>query len=104
MKSSPGLTVTTGGMSGCQRLCSGVGCSVGGFLMSTEMIVLAMLSSSFLDLQMLLHDVVGELADVALRDDSAGVENRETLGDVADEIEALLDQQNRAIPLAQECA
>ena len=33
------------------------------------------------------------------RDDSTGVEDRETLGDVANEIEVLLDQQNCAVPL-----
>lgn len=35
----PGSTVATAGISGCQRLCIGVSCSHGSFLMSTEMSV-----------------------------------------------------------------
>src|SRR3954470_23914742 len=100
MKSSPGLTVTTGGMSGCHRLCSLVGCSVGFFLMSTEMTVLAMLPPP-LDLQMPLHHVVRQLRDFALCDDASGIENGEALGDVPHEIEPLLDEQHRALPLDQ---
>src|SRR5512145_2823608 len=100
MKSSPGLTVATGGMSGCQRLCCGCGCSVGFFLTSTEMMVFAMFGLlPQLDLEMRAADVVRQLGDVSLADDVAGFKDRESLGDVGDEIQALLNQQNGTDPL-----
>ena len=43
-KTSPSAIVTTAGISGCQRLWSGVSCSHGIFLMSTEIAVFGMAS------------------------------------------------------------
>src|SRR4051794_30636993 len=69
--------------------------------MSTEMTVLAMLPPP-LDLQMPLHHVVGQLLDFAARRDATGIEDGEALGDVPHEIEPLLDEQHRAIPLDED--
>jgi hypothetical protein len=44
-----------------------------------------------------LHDVGRELVDAAVGDDPASLEDRELLGDVANEIEVLLDQQHGTI-------
>src|SRR5262245_9260957 len=102
MKSSPGFTVTTGGMSGCQRLCCGWACSFAAFLMSTDITVLAMTASPLSNLKMLAHDGVRQIADPALRRDAAGFEDGEALGDVADEIQVLLDQQHRAAAIGRD--
>src|SRR6185503_228326 len=98
MKSSPGLTVATGGMSGCQRLWIGVVCSRGPLPISTEMIVWGIASSSSLDLQMRADELVRELGDVGLGGDAAGVEDREALGGVANGIGGLRDQEDGAVP------
>src|SRR5688572_27252421 len=97
MKSSPGFTVATGGMSGCQRLCCGCGCSVGFLLTSTDMMVLAMIGLlPLLNLQMRADDLIRQFGDAPLADDVAGIENGEPLGDVPHEIQALLDKKDRA--------
>ena len=51
---------------------------------------------------MLPHDVFRQGADLVQHGDAAGLQDRETLRHVADELQVLLDQQDRAAPLAMD--
>src|SRR5215470_2696048 len=51
---------------------------------------------------MLSHDVLRQSADLAQRGDATGLQDRKMLRDVADELQVLLDQQDRAVPLAMD--
>ena len=45
------------------------------------------------------YKLVRQSADLALGDEATRIEDREALGNVADEIEILFDKQNRAVTL-----
>src|ERR1700690_3117071 len=100
-KTSPGLTVTAVGMSGCHRLCPTISCFPMGLVRSTLNNVFGILSASLeftwlwllrgnSDRQQAVHGEHIHLGPPALLDDATAVEHQQPVGHVEGEAQHLL--------------